>query len=68
MRDEPRVRTLREQGREDDLPWLRLSVQTHPLHDQGDEATVVLDRTQAAELRDVLTEWLSRVEGEREAS
>ena len=52
-----------EDHREGDLPWLRLSVQTHALAGQGDEATVVLDRAQAAELRDALDEWLQRSRG-----
>lgn len=52
-----------EDHREGDLPWLRLSVRTHPRAGEGDEATVVLDEAQAAALRDAIDGWLSRVEG-----
>ena len=53
-----------EDHREGDLPWLRLSVQTGTLRGEGDEATVVLDRVQVAELRDAINGWLSRVQGD----
>lgn len=47
-----------EDHREGDLPWLRLSVRTGTLRGEGDEATVVLDKAQAAELRDAINGWL----------